>query len=211
MKRSILIVFATILVLCGCTERESTDVYTERCSVCGDDVDRFIRTVYDDYVCASCFWKEDWQMCNGCGLAYDLNEFDCADGYCSGCSELETWPCSVCEERFALAHMLDVGDGYYLCAQCSGQFLFEANPQIGDEIKENSPLISRYEQFEPVPSEEQTDSTFTDQYKQSVTVYITDNGMKYHKQGCQYLWDSSSALSMADAEAQGYTPCSECW
>ena len=56
-----------------------------------------------------------------------------------------------------------------------------------------------------------TSSSFTDQYKQSVTVYITDNGMKYHKQGCQYLRDSRSALSMADAEAQGYTPCSECW
>ena len=47
--------------------------------------------------------------------------------------------------------------------------------------------------------------------EQSVTVYVTDSGTKYHRWGCQYLWGSSNSISLEDAEARGYTPCSKCW
>ena len=45
---------------------------------------------------------------------------------------------------------------------------------------------------------------------QSVTVYITDTGSKYHRTGCKYLKKSKHAISLKDAKAQGYGPCSIC-
>ena len=46
--------------------------------------------------------------------------------------------------------------------------------------------------------------------KQSVTVYVTKTGEKYHRAGCQYLARSQIPMSLADAKAAGYTPCSKC-
>jgi hypothetical protein len=44
----------------------------------------------------------------------------------------------------------------------------------------------------------------------STTVYITKTGEKYHRAGCRYLSSSKIAISLADAKARGYTPCSVC-
>jgi hypothetical protein len=44
----------------------------------------------------------------------------------------------------------------------------------------------------------------------STTVYITKTGEKYHRSGCRYLSASKIAISLADAKARGYTPCSVC-
>ncbi|MGN6298184.1 MAG: hypothetical protein ACTHM7_15450 [Ginsengibacter sp.] len=44
----------------------------------------------------------------------------------------------------------------------------------------------------------------------SQTVYITKTGKKYHVQTCGYLSRSSIAISLSDAIAAGYTPCSVC-
>lgn len=44
----------------------------------------------------------------------------------------------------------------------------------------------------------------------STTVYITDTGKKYHTSGCGYLSRSKHAISLKDAKARGYTPCSRC-
>jgi hypothetical protein len=44
----------------------------------------------------------------------------------------------------------------------------------------------------------------------STTVYITKTGEKYHRSGCRYLSSSKIAISLADAKARGYTPCSVC-
>lgn len=46
--------------------------------------------------------------------------------------------------------------------------------------------------------------------KKEVVVYITDTGSKYHKSGCRYLKKSKHSISLSDAKAQGYTPCSVC-
>ncbi|NUN50101.1 MAG: thermonuclease family protein [Candidatus Brocadiae bacterium] len=51
----------------------------------------------------------------------------------------------------------------------------------------------------PAPTEEQ-----------SVTVYSTDTGSKYHAAGCRYLAKSSNAISLKDAVARGLGPCSVC-
>lgn len=44
----------------------------------------------------------------------------------------------------------------------------------------------------------------------TVTVYVTNSGAKYHRWGCQYLWNSSIAVALDYALASGYTPCSRC-
>ena len=45
---------------------------------------------------------------------------------------------------------------------------------------------------------------------QSVTVYITKTGKKYHRDGCRYLRQSRIPVTLKDAKANGYTPCSVC-
>jgi hypothetical protein len=42
------------------------------------------------------------------------------------------------------------------------------------------------------------------------TVYITKSGAKYHRAGCRYLAKSSIPISLQDAKARGYGPCSVC-
>ena len=42
------------------------------------------------------------------------------------------------------------------------------------------------------------------------TVYVTRTGAKYHRPGCQYLSKSCSPLSLEEAKARGYEPCSVC-
>lgn len=44
----------------------------------------------------------------------------------------------------------------------------------------------------------------------SVTVYITNSGKKYHVAGCRYLSKSQISISLDDAKAGGYGPCSVC-
>jgi competence protein ComEC len=52
------------------------------------------------------------------------------------------------------------------------------------------------------------------QQKQTQTkeqiVYITDTGKKYHTATCRSLGKSKIPISLKDAKAQGYTPCSVC-
>lgn len=45
--------------------------------------------------------------------------------------------------------------------------------------------------------------------KQSVTVYITKTGSKYHRSGCRYLSKSKIPISLEDARG-AYSPCSVC-
>ena len=43
------------------------------------------------------------------------------------------------------------------------------------------------------------------------TVYITNSGKKYHREGCQYLKKSKIPISLSSAQSQGYAPCSKCF
>jgi hypothetical protein len=47
-------------------------------------------------------------------------------------------------------------------------------------------------------------------HSDSVTVYVTRTGTKYHCDGCRYLAKSQFAISLEDAKDQGYEPCSRC-
>lgn len=44
----------------------------------------------------------------------------------------------------------------------------------------------------------------------SDTVYVTDTGSKYHRDGCQYLHSSKNPISLEEAEKY-YSPCSKCF
>lgn len=46
--------------------------------------------------------------------------------------------------------------------------------------------------------------------RQSITVYVTDTGKKYHRASCSYLRKSSNPMDLEDAKARGLTPCSRC-
>lgn len=46
--------------------------------------------------------------------------------------------------------------------------------------------------------------------KKSTIVYITKTGKKYHCSGCRYLKRSKIKISLKEAKAAGYTPCSVC-
>lgn len=43
-----------------------------------------------------------------------------------------------------------------------------------------------------------------------LTVYITDTGKKYHRDGCRNLDESKHAISLAEARRAGYEPCKVC-
>lgn len=45
---------------------------------------------------------------------------------------------------------------------------------------------------------------------QNVTVCVTKTGEKYHSGDCEYLKESKIPISLKDAKAKGYSPCSEC-
>jgi len=67
---------------------------------------------------------------------------------------------------------------------------------------DQSPLLQKVQQTPALQQEtEQTTETI---------VYVTDTGKKYHSSGCQYLRKSKHAISLKDAKARGYTPCSRC-
>lgn len=43
-----------------------------------------------------------------------------------------------------------------------------------------------------------------------VLVYVTPHGKKYHRQDCQHVRKGATALTLREARARGYTPCSRC-
>lgn len=81
-------------------------------------------------------------------------------------------------------------------------------------IKENAPSSSTHTKTK-VSSKTSPKNPIVKQQtpqedNQSITVYITDSGKKYHKDGCRYLKKSKHAISLKDAKAQGYEPCKKC-
>ncbi len=62
----------------------------------------------------------------------------------------------------------------------------------------------------PAAEDSSYDDTDSGSYPQGETVYVTDHGSKYHSAGCRYLHNSCNAISLEEAERQGYTACSVC-
>lgn len=57
---------------------------------------------------------------------------------------------------------------------------------------------------------DQTPLTFASAPSESVQVYVTQTGKKYHCSHCPYLKDSHIAIDLDEAKKQGYTPCGKC-
>jgi hypothetical protein len=95
-----------------------------------------------------------------------------------------------------------IAEGYTPCSKCDPPIL-ESYNAIEEEENENTAVESTPE---PTPVVEETPQ----EEPVSETVYITESGAKYHRDGCQYLSHSQIAISKDDAIAQGYTPCSRC-
>ncbi len=87
--------------------------------------------------------------------------------------------------------------------------LFLAEENAGYDYTSDSPRIdtttkSQTQAISTVAAETDADSL-------SEIVYITDTGEKYHRDGCQYLRQSKHAISLEDAQNEGYTPCKKCF
>lgn len=65
----------------------------------------------------------------------------------------------------------------------------------------NSNSVQPPVQVKPTPAPSQN---------KSITVYVTNTGKKYHVAGCRYLSKSQIPISLNDAKADGYDPCSVC-
>lgn len=74
--------------------------------------------------------------------------------------------------------------GYTPCSVC--------NPPT---LKINTPLVRKPKKRDP---------------SEQIIVYITRTGSKYHRAGCSYLRRSRIAITLKEACARGYTPCSRC-
>ncbi|MCX8050389.1 MAG: hypothetical protein N3B17_00645 [Chlorobi bacterium] len=42
------------------------------------------------------------------------------------------------------------------------------------------------------------------------TVYVTNTGVRYHRDGCKWLYRSRRPMTLRQAEEAGYTPCKVC-
>lgn len=68
-------------------------------------------------------------------------------------------------------------------------------------IKPNAPPAASQTSVKEEPKPAET---------KEIIVYITKTGSKYHRAGCRYLKKSSIPISLKDAKAKGYSPCSAC-
>lgn len=106
------------------------------------------------------------------------------------------------KESEAKKELADERLSYYNSGYNNG---YNAGLSAGKNSSENGGSLVKIEDSESSPpSSYQTEP-------QSITVYITKTGNKYHKLGCQYLRQSKIAISLNDAKAKGYTACSKCW
>ncbi len=53
-------------------------------------------------------------------------------------------------------------------------------------------------------------SCCTQKNNAATTVYVTETGNKYHISACRYLSKSCIPISLSDAVARKYEPCSDC-
>ena len=62
----------------------------------------------------------------------------------------------------------------------------------------------------PTPPAQSQPTAETQENPQSVTVYITSTGKRYHLAGCQYLRGGRTAVTVKEARDRGYKPCTGC-
>ncbi len=98
------------------------------------------------------------------------------------------------------------------CSDSTDEYSTDSSETIHyeyDEEEEYSDDEEDYyetEYYEEAYEEEYYEDTYYDDY----IVYYTDTGSKYHRYGCQYLWNSCNSCYLSEAQSWGLTPCSVC-
>ena len=218
---------AALLVLTGCSYLDAERV---DCYECGDSVTRWIDLASGECVCATCFEKREYQVCLDCGLGY-RPDYGGAAGYCEGCAEKDTQYCVQCEERKSIENLVELDDSSYICVKClysqaNSYDNYNDGYNDGYDDGQKAGYNSGYsnglsEGKASATAAASTASSSSSSYNgtsapaisepQSVTVYITNTGSKYHRSGCQYLRKSCIPISLDNAKSRGYTACSKCW
>lgn len=222
--------FAALIVLTGCSYLDAERV---DCYECGDSVTRWIDLASGEYVCATCFEKREYQVCLDCGLGYRPDDGG-VDGYCERCAENDTQYCIQCEERKSIEDLVELDDSSYICVKCLYSQTnsydnyndgYNDGYDDGQKAGYNSGYSKGFSEGKasvkttastastassPSSSSSGTSTPATSE-PQSVTVYITNTGSKYHRSGCQYLRKSCIPISLDNAKSRGYTACSKCW
>lgn len=80
----------------------------------------------------------------------------------------------------------------------------------GDGIEATSSSSNSFNSSAIAQQSQAQQASQSDNQTATATVYVTNTGHKYHRAGCKYLKKSQSAISLKDAKAQGYGPCSYC-
>ena len=220
--------FAALLVLTGCSSLNAERV---DCCECWDSVTRWIDLASGEHVCATCFEKRGYQICLDCKRGYDPDDGG-ADGYCEGCAEKDTQYCVQCEERKSIENLVELDDSSYICVKClysQANFYDNYNDGYNDGyddgqkagynsgysngLSEGKASAKAAASTASSTSNSSSSGTSTQATSdpQSVTVYITNTGSKYHRSGCQYLRKSCIPISLDNAKSRGYTACSKCW
>jgi competence protein ComEC len=73
------------------------------------------------------------------------------------------------------------------------------------------PKVQKTSKPSPPPKASPTPSPTPKEEAKETTVYITETGSKYHKDGCRHLSKSKIPISLSEAKSQGYSPCGVCY
>lgn len=119
------------------------------------------------------------------------------------------------EEVLSLESEMEVLQRKYTKLEQSAQNVDELeaeNASLARQVEEQESEISWLEaNLAAYSSGDSSSVTSSTSDTQSVTVYITNTGSKYHKNGCQYLRESKNAVTLSQAKSWGYTACSRCY
>lgn len=89
--------------------------------------------------------------------------------------------------------------------------LEEKNKELDTQIENLSKEASTKNTTQNNTSINNTQTYTTTENTNSAIVYVTKTGKKYHSAGCSYLKNGKIEMTLTDAKAQGYTPCSRCY
>lgn len=116
------------------------------------------------------------------------------------------------DELLIALKIIKDGYGFYYGTYLFRQSYMDAYRAAEKDAREHERGMWAQEEAAPTPSPSPAPSAGSGQASgdDETIVYITDTGEKYHRGNCRYLKKSKHAISLADAKAQGYTPCSVC-
>ena len=118
---------------------------------------------------------------------------------------------SIGELQEELANRLAAADGDTPDKQDEDENLAASlkNRVSGDTAPSDSSTDTPSDSNDTAPTEPQIELE-ADPESDSVTVYVTKSGEKYHRDGCQYLRKSKIETTLSSAKDRGYTACSKC-